>query len=406
MPDMVFPAVNHRADSFRISDARGKLLLLEFWTSSCGTCIMQFPKITKLNEHFRNELVIMPVGINTRTRNSGKFFAENLINDPTVQLSTAIVNYPDSIFHSYFPYTTMPHVIWIGDDQKILAITDHTAVNKGNIEKVLRGDSADFRMKPLLKRLEKEAVFLIPDTTLLRGSVLHPVIDSLRDSYWPEVFVSGQRRVLRVINMSVISVYRNLYKRVELLEQEEVPQDLFAHKHISMEDGFPFQDPFEVSQNWDNYQMDKFRQENMFCYEYVAPATISLVDFYRNIISDLDLKLGVSSGVEVRMVSHGILSVTPNFHLRRQSHVEKSQKLGYFEKLAHVDRLSSIANRLEYRKDFPEPIRHIGNDLKIDPPIYLNFKDDCTRQDILEYLGKIGIQFSHSDKLVKILVLK
>jgi len=60
--------MNTDQKSFKISDYRGKWLVLDFWSRGCSGCIASFPKINKLDEQFKNKVKIVMVGL---THNTG-----------------------------------------------------------------------------------------------------------------------------------------------------------------------------------------------------------------------------------------------------------------------------------------------------------------------------------------------
>lgn len=407
VPDFVFPAVNHTSDSFRISDAKGKLLLLEFWARSCGTCIMQFPKLSRLQKHFGNELIVMPLGITTRTSNSGDFFMDNMVNEPLVELPTAIVNRPDSVFESCFEYTGLPHVIWIGKNQRILAITNHMAVNQTNIEKALSGATLELSLKPTKRFQARDEVFLISDTSLMEGSIVHPYIDSLYGTGGiPAVFISGERRVCRVINMPVASLFTAIYRSVRDLSTDSVPSNLYSPKFREIGLDFPYLDAHDISPDWDNHQIDEFNLRNLFCYEFVAPRDLPLSEFYRRIIADIENKFQVKSSLKSKVMLHGVVTLTPKFYDWRPLEESDDGQVSYFERLGMVSYLSEIANRLDKSVNFTEPISFFGPDIKFDHPIRLEIDDSRSREQILADLRKRGVELVHCEKVVDVLVLE
>lgn len=64
-PDYTFTDVVDFPEGKRaISDFRGKWLILDFWSTTCGSCIKSFPKMNKLQKHFNNQVQLIMVGFN------------------------------------------------------------------------------------------------------------------------------------------------------------------------------------------------------------------------------------------------------------------------------------------------------------------------------------------------------
>src|ERR1700752_909783 len=53
--------INYSKSSARISDFKGKLLILDFWATWCGPCIGAFPKLDSLQKKFSGKLQILAI---------------------------------------------------------------------------------------------------------------------------------------------------------------------------------------------------------------------------------------------------------------------------------------------------------------------------------------------------------
>ena len=94
-----------------LADLQGKLVLLDFWTSGCINCQQIIPDLTRLEEEFADELVVIGV-------HSGKYDREQ--EDESVRQSIlryglrhAVVNDPDFIIWSMYGVNAWPTLVLI-----------------------------------------------------------------------------------------------------------------------------------------------------------------------------------------------------------------------------------------------------------------------------------------------------
>src|SRR5215510_11038341 len=51
--------INYKSDKAKLSDFKGKSIILDFWTTYCSNCIFSFPKMDSLQNRFKNDLQII-----------------------------------------------------------------------------------------------------------------------------------------------------------------------------------------------------------------------------------------------------------------------------------------------------------------------------------------------------------
>ena len=140
VPDITFSQVlNYQTPTARLSDFKGKLVILDFWASWCTTCVKGFPHSNSLQKQFEDFLQI--VLVNPKVSHDSLKQVTRVLNQ--VQKTTGVrlripVVLSDTIASAYFTFHEIPHCVWIKDG-RVLAISDGEAVTASNIQAFLQG---------------------------------------------------------------------------------------------------------------------------------------------------------------------------------------------------------------------------------------------------------------------------
>jgi thiol-disulfide isomerase/thioredoxin len=125
----------------KLSDYTGKLVILDFWATWCGSCIRMFPKSDSLENQYKGQVIFLLVNSIRSTQDSARqltnFFQRwQKMKGQQFALRTAI---NDTTAFKLFPHIFLPHYVWISGDRKVLAITGSEAITATNIRKALSG---------------------------------------------------------------------------------------------------------------------------------------------------------------------------------------------------------------------------------------------------------------------------
>ena len=141
VPPIVFTEViNYRHSFLDLNDYKGRVIILDFWATTCLSCIYHMPVCDSLQTAFGDQIQIILV--NPRISKDGvkrvnKMMA--LVESRTghhVRLPVALY---DDVAYALFPFHFLPHYVWIGSDGIVKAITDAEAVTATNISALLAG---------------------------------------------------------------------------------------------------------------------------------------------------------------------------------------------------------------------------------------------------------------------------
>lgn len=153
VPDIYFNQImNYQAKSGHLSDflKDKKLLILDFWSTSCSACIDYFPHMQSLTHQFKHDLQIILVDGQTKLWHDNPQKIERVLNNlkdrSGVNIGLPIVLNCE-ILDKYFPRRTIPHEVWIDNKGKVIAITGAAEVNKKNIEAILQRKKVSMHMK-------------------------------------------------------------------------------------------------------------------------------------------------------------------------------------------------------------------------------------------------------------------
>jgi thiol-disulfide isomerase/thioredoxin len=134
--------VNYRTAKARLSDFKGKLLILDFWGTWCAPCIGAFPKLDSLQRKFKDEIEILPVTAESKSTVSDFLAKMNKIKNWSPHSVT-----DDRILGRLFPHIYLPHYVWINQSGKVVAITESTEVNANNIHAMLNNEETSLSVK-------------------------------------------------------------------------------------------------------------------------------------------------------------------------------------------------------------------------------------------------------------------
>lgn len=138
--DVTFTKViNYNASTAKRSDFSGRMVILEFWSTSCVSCIESWPKLIALQEKFKDSVQFILVNAYQEETTVRKIF------DKRKKLTGLTMNIPtvcgDSSLARIFPHLGVPHVVWIDADGIVRAKTDIAPLTAKNVSRMLKDPS-------------------------------------------------------------------------------------------------------------------------------------------------------------------------------------------------------------------------------------------------------------------------
>jgi len=151
VPDVTIDHIQgYAGHKAKLSDFRGKLLILDFWATWCKPCVMMIPRMDSLEKQFEGRVQFLPVTYQTEKEVS--VFREKMAKRTGKRIVGPEV-VEDQQLKALFPYTGVPHYVWIGPDGVLRAVTNLDEINAAKISAMLSGNSAVLPIKKDVQRL-------------------------------------------------------------------------------------------------------------------------------------------------------------------------------------------------------------------------------------------------------------
>ena len=134
-PARAFALKDLRGRTVRLSDYKGKVLLINFWATWCPPCLVEMPDLVKLqNEYESQGLQIVGITCPPMAQKDVESIAQKLKINYPILLDT------DDVSESYYVTSVLPTTIVVDRDGKI----------RGRILGILAPEEFDRSVKPLL----------------------------------------------------------------------------------------------------------------------------------------------------------------------------------------------------------------------------------------------------------------
>lgn len=151
VPDVEITNVyNYPLSSMHLSEFKGKLVILDFWSSWCGACIALFPHLDSLQRRYKDNIQIVLVNTKSLRSKDDESKIKKILSKVQERTGTAIdlpVIYNCPALDEYFPCIMIPHEVWINKEGKVAGITFPEQVIAENIEAFINGKEVHMRLK-------------------------------------------------------------------------------------------------------------------------------------------------------------------------------------------------------------------------------------------------------------------
>jgi len=381
----------------KLSDFKGKLLILDFWATWCSPCIAMIPKMDSLQKAFGDKIQFLSVTYQTEKEVLpflAKFEAQQK-KHYDLPVITA-----DKELHQLFPHIYLPHYVWIDEKGTVVSITRNDEVTKTNIENTINKIGKLNQKRDLKMPYDPKKPFLINGNggqgdKIIFHSILSGHQEGLAGGYDIHREPDFGRIRLTAYNLSIVNLYRMGFLNKGYLEDNRT---IIA-----------VNDPENVTYKGEEGNIAEFKtwaKMHTYCYELILPIEMDLKAYenMRNHLATIfpDYKAAV------------VKRTTKSYVLRRTSTEDKIKSIAEGPKSAKFSSqgfllvkfpLYRIIQELNliYQQRSPYPLVDETNykdpvDIKIDA----NLTDMAS---INKALIKYDLQFELLDREIDFLVI-
>lgn len=282
VPGITLTNVYNYPDSIlHLSDLKGKLVILDFWSTWCTNCIAAFPKSQKLQHEFSDKIQIILVDIfdhDDKDKVQSMFKRNKRSTGFNVLLPYSLLQ---SSLADYFPFKYIPHYVWIDKNGKVIATTSQEELTSVNVADAMNDNVAGIHMKKDLVDFSPGIPLLVNgnggnDSNFLYRSLFTKYIEGAGSS--ENIYRDNNGKITRyyMLNTPPIMLLRTAYPAKLNLPNNRII--------VECNNKSSYQ-PSKIDNN-DYYN-------NLFCYGLIIPPS-SMAEFRNYVKDDMKKYLGVT----------------------------------------------------------------------------------------------------------------
>ncbi|QIH32841.1 TlpA disulfide reductase family protein [Sphingobacterium sp. DR205] len=285
VPDMpAMEILNFSGTKVDLDDYKDKVLILDFWDTSCATCIQLMPHVKEVQKEVGDKAQIFAVTWQSKELITEFYKKNKYLKEKNAYLPTIV---SDSLLKKYFPYQGVPHTVFIYMG-KVKAITYPDYIKSKFIDELIANEKLDI---PVKDDFNTKTVIHDSADANLKGKVL---ITGYRDDLQfkgglpiEKDSVTGMY-VTSLINTSIFNAFKRLYNFIDPPNFLWIPGRVeWNVKDPSM---YEYQSNTIGPRIWDT--------KYAICYQRFSQDTLSKKEMAKLVMNDLVSFLGVSASIE------------------------------------------------------------------------------------------------------------
>ncbi|RXK81682.1 redoxin family protein [Filimonas effusa] len=414
VPDINFiNVVNSDRKQVKLSDFKGKAIILDFWATWCGTCVGKIPALNKYQKEFGSDLQIFLIANDDESK-VRTFYDRR----PGLVLPSEIISSisAGSYLQSLFPHLVIPHYIWIDREGYLVAVTGAEDVTEENIKSFIAGNLKRLEIKTDSIQLNSKSGMVIDSIhgTRAKRISINPLIkvQSMVTQFdWrvtPGLGRSNQTDNIRFVdlcNMPISALYWYAFFGLDNYNR-------LSGMLIETKDSISISSPgSELRKNESQYNL--WQRSNFYSYRLITPKSLDSSAFMERMQNEIVSAFGYQAKFEYREEPCYVLRLNSRSeHLLSNGKVPNIDASSSYMQLenmpisALVDAISNHTGLL-VSSSLRRPRLNIYDETGLKQNIDITLQGDLRNEEVLKtVLYKEGIDLVKIVKRQKFLVVK
>lgn len=382
--------INAPASTISIADYRGKILILDFWSQYCASCIASFPKIDRLAKRYHDDVSIIAVA--TSKDKDSRDVCHKIFNAQKIKYDLRIPCAFDAQMFEHFDLPAVGYAVVIGRNGEVLTACLANYLTDSVISRIVDGKPVDLPEAPTNRQVKEELDKIL--VTIDSASLLDPqsqVANSAVLTNRNDAFAKTNRLIqlegggfhLKMFNVPIVNMYR---KVVEGKFDNPSFKSVIDRIHVETEKAV-------------------FSKDSNYCVEIMSKDLKGHIqsDFIR---ISLDSLLQVKSAYEKHVKKCLVLTTIDSNLLITKGGIQKSDSKDHLglqltnQPMSYLSKV--LGNYLGCKLTFIDETHISGN---IDIDINLDFRLDKLVR-IQEAIKPYGLRLHEEERVIDVLVIR
>lgn len=294
LPDIVLKhVIRYKTDSIRTGELRGKVVILDFFSTFCSSCREALPHLDSLQQYFGDEIQALVVDEEPAHKVDSVLRGTKWL--PPLKHLPIVTQ--DTMLSTLFPHRFFPHEVIIDASGRVQAITYPYSLTKPIIQSVIDGQTLHLTVKrEQMDYSIRKPLFYYGNggdisQVYLQSTFCHYIdglpagLNTILKSYDSMLNDSLHERIL-LLNSSIPHLYRMAaYPRGKWKFDRMVLEVQDSSRYI----------------NFHREPLDHWTRKNTYCYELIAPAHTPRATLRKYMMEDLNRNLHINGRFEKRI---------------------------------------------------------------------------------------------------------
>jgi thiol-disulfide isomerase/thioredoxin len=384
----------YNKSSVELQEFRNKLILLDWWSYQCGTCIEAMPKLDSLQKEFKDKLIILPIIALKKIDDSAKSKLVKFWTNNKYTKNVSLPSIMDTSLYKIFKPQGVPSIFWIDSAQVVRAITSSDRVNRKELKFFDPNQSLKWEN---INKLDFDYSTSLIDSNFQNNEVIDRTKLAILTKYLQRISsnsgIDSNKHFLRyyAINQNIES----LYAHALLLNTQARDNKVLTESKLP-----------PVTKSFSKYSgiyLEEWNQKNLFSYEIILRKGLTSNQIQRLIVEDLNRKLGLRAAFAMRLTTSIVLK-----HQKNRITKKRNQDTSNKSSVEYFSSIGELFERLRMTAFYTPFINELSVSIK-SPIIIPSSALDLSNLDVTElnkYLNYYGYCLEKKEAEFPVLVVQ